>query len=86
MIDDICRFVGMEKQSLLVEDVLSVLVCRSILSGMEGKCLNLLQKLEWRWFEHAWSRVYCGKWNQFSGKQSISGYVQNNLHVRYHAI
>ena len=48
MIGDICRFVGMEKQSPLVEDVLSALVRRSIVSGMEGKCLDLLQKLEWR--------------------------------------
>lgn len=48
MISDICRFVGMEKQSPLVEDVLSALVQRSIISGMEGKCIDLLQRLDWR--------------------------------------
>lgn len=48
MISDICRFVGTEKQSPLVEEVLSALVCRSIVSGMEGKCIELLQRLDWR--------------------------------------
>lgn len=48
MIGDICRFVGTEKQSPLVEVVLSALVRRSIMTGMEDKCIELLQKLEWR--------------------------------------
>ena len=48
MIGDICRFVGTEKHSPLVEVVLSALVRRSVVSGMEDKCIELLQKLEWR--------------------------------------
>ena len=47
MISDICRFVGTEKQSSLVENVLSALVRRSISLGLEGECIDLLQKLDW---------------------------------------
>ena len=48
MVSDIVRLVGTEKQSAHVEDVLSSLVRRSITSGAEGKCIDLLQRLEWR--------------------------------------
>ena len=48
MISDICHFVGMEKQSPHVEGVLKALVHRSIVCGMEGKCIDLLQSLSWR--------------------------------------
>ena len=48
MISDICHFVGTEKQSPHVESVLSALVHRSIVSGMERECIELLQKLSWR--------------------------------------
>ena len=48
MIGDICRLVGVEKQSTQVEIVLSSLVQQSIVSGRERECIDLIQKLEWR--------------------------------------
>ena len=47
MIGDICRCVGIEKQSPLVENILRCLVQQSISLGQEGKCIEFLQKLEW---------------------------------------
>lgn len=48
MIGDICRLVGVEKQSAQVEIVLSSLVQQSIVSGRERECIDLIQQLEWR--------------------------------------
>ena len=75
MISDICRFVGTEKLSPLVEDVLSALVRRSITSGMEGKCIDLLQKLEWRCRPialHHCPEVFQGvRWTNEGEKQAV---------------
>ena len=48
MISDICHFVGTEKKSPHFETVLSALVRRSIASGSESQCVELLEKLSWR--------------------------------------
>ena len=72
MISDICHFVGTEKQSPHVEGVLSSLVHRSIVSGMESKCIYLLQKISWRCRPialHHSSEVFHGVGGEKDGKQ-----------------